>query len=315
VGTYAIIQALWKHWRFAANPIYRFESRRADFAPAARIASRFVRRVWRPAAAVITVVLATIVADFFCAGARILPLSLSTAFFTLCSLIGGGLILVAVMLFAYLWPVAVAVNASGVIVQERERQTWDLLLTTPFDRGELLLAKLASSLRLFNPYGEMLLWVQSFLAVILSVLIVSEFTEEQTGGWVVQVLLLCLALVEFGFGRMQDYALSGLIGLAASLLTTTREAAWASATLLALMLILLRAVLTIAVLASAAPEPFPKLLVLFATGPASAIVTAWPAAIAGLTLILLPLAREGLIRALYVWLVRNLGEAPTRHAA
>lgn len=283
--------------------------------PAAQIAWRFVRRVWRPLAAVAAVVLATTVADFFCSGSRILPLSLSNALLTLCSVIGGGLVLVAVLLFAYLWPLAVAVNTSGIIVQERERQTWDVLLTTPFDRADLLLAKLASSLRLFNPYGEMLLWVQSFLAIILSVVIISDFVQESRSDWPVQIVLLCLALFEFSAGRVQDYVLSGLLGLLASLLATTREAAWATATLLALTLVLLRAAVTIAVMATMTPQSFLKALVLFATGPASAVTLAWTAPVAALALVLLLLAREGLIRALFAWLVRRLGEAPRQNAA
>jgi hypothetical protein len=311
MGTYGIFQTLLNHWKYSTNPIYRAESRHTRLLPGARLTWRFVQRIWRPIAAVVTVVLATTAADFFCSGSRILPLSLSNALLTLFSVVGGGLVLVAVMLFAYLWPVAVAVNASGIVVQERERQTWDLLLTTPFDRADVLLAKLASSLRLFNPYGEMLLWVQSFLAVILSVLIVSSL--PQSGSYLVKIAITALALIEFFAGRVQDYVLSSLLGVMASLLAGTREAAWAMATMLALIPILVRAALTIVVIALMSPQQsFAKFAVLLATGPGSAIVLEWPVPLAALILIALVIVREGLIRLLFRWLVRRLGDAPHR---
>jgi hypothetical protein len=315
MGTFGIIRALFNHWKNQTNPIYRAESRRKSMMPAAQFAWRVVHRVWRPFAAIFGVVLAMTAADFFCSGSRILPLSLTNAFLTLFSVVGGGLVLVAVMVFAYLWPVAVAVNASGIVVQERQRQTWDLLLITPFDRADLLLAKLASSLRLFNPYGEILLWVQSFLAIILSVVIVSDFTLQSRSDWLVQVTLLCLALFEFGVGRVQDYALSSLLGAIASVLLATREAAWTIAMLLALMPVLLRAALTVFVIALMPAQSFAKLAVLFATGPASTVVLAAPPTVAVLALIVLLLVREGLIRLLFDWLVRRLGESPHHTAA
>jgi len=315
MGTYGIFRTLLDHWRYATNPIYRAESRHTKMLPGARFMWSFTYRVWRPFAAIVAVILATTAADFFCSGSRILPLSLSNALLTLFSVVGGGLILLAVLLFAYVWPVAVAVNASGTVVQERERQTWDLLLTTPFDRADVLLAKLASSLRLFNPYAEILLWVQSFLAVILFVVIVN-YLKDVTGPYLVKLLIAVLALVEFGVGRIQDYVLSSLLGMVASLLASTRETAWAIATLLALTPILVRAALTIVVIAlMTSPQSFATLVVLLATGPGSAIVQKTSLPLAVLALIGLLLLREGVIRALFRWMVRRLGDVPHQTAA
>jgi hypothetical protein len=309
MGTYGLLRALWRNWMSPTNPIYRLENQRAASRTVAANAWRFVRRIWRPVVALSGVTLSAVVAEVMCAGGRIPPLSLTRALISICSLIGGGALLLGLVILAYLWPLAVALNASGVIVTEREHQTWDVLLTTPFERADLVLAKLAASLNRFNPYGEMLLWVQSFLVVIVFALVVGQLVQHPDPAQpLVAISLLFLAMIEFAAARFQDYVLGGLIGLLASLLATTRQAAWVGALTAALTMILLRALFTTLILAAMPPRELPILAILFATGPSSAVVLSWSPLAAGVGLIAILLLREGLIRAMFAWLIRHLGE-------
>ncbi len=312
MDTYHFLLTLWRHWTNPTHPVYRADSQHVKLTPSVLIIWKFVRRVWRPVAAIGLVVLMTAIAEFLCGGGRRVPLSLSSALFSLISVVGVGLAFIAVLLLAYLWPLAVAIGASGVIAGERERQTWDVLLTTPFDWADLILAKLAASLRRLNPYGEMLLWVQAFLVAILFVVVLGDFIRDVVSGLtspIFQIALLVAAMIEFVVARAQDYVLSSLIGLIASLLTPNRQTAGAIALMTALALVLVRALLTVLLLAALPPTAPLSLAVLIATGPGSIIALAGNALLGIPVLILMILAREALIRALFGWLVHHMGDA------
>ncbi|GEM_PF-1225242 len=316
MDTYHFLLALWQHWTKPTHPVYRADSKHVKLTPSVLILWKFVQRIWRPVAAVGLVVLMTAIAEFLCGGGRRAPLSFSTALFSLISAVGVSLALIAILLLAYLWPLAVAIGASGVIAGERERQTWDVLLTTPFDWADLILAKLAASLRRLNPYGEMLLWVQAFLVAILFVVVLGDFLRDVVSGVtspVFQIALLVAAMIEFVVARAQDYVLSSLVGLIASLLTPNRQTAGAIALMLALALVLVRALLTLILLAALPPTPPPLLAVLIATGPASVIAMVGNVLLGIPALIVMIVAREALIRAMFGWLVHHMGDATEAH--
>lgn len=312
LDTYHFLLTLWQHWTKPTHPVYCTDSKHVKLTPSVLIIWKFVRRIWRPIAAVGLVVVLTALAELLCTSGRRTPLSLSSAVLSFISVVGVSLALIAVLLLAYLWPLAVAIGASGVIAGERERQTWDVLLTTPFDWADLILAKLAASLRRLNPYGEMLLWVQAFLVAILFVVVLGGFIRDVVNGLTspaLQIALLVAAMIEFVVARAQDYVLSSLIGLIASLLTPNRQTAGAIALMMALALVLARALLTLLVLAALPPTPPPLLAVFIATGPASVIAMAGNALLGIPVLILMIVAREALIRAMFGWLVHHLGDA------
>src|SRR5258708_4813424 len=216
-NTYEILRLLLRYWALQSHPIFRAEDRRQALVPASRLIGQLVRRTWKPVGALGLVVLGLAAADFLCGGSRH---PLASALFSACSLGGGSFILFCILLLTYLWPVTVAVAASGVIAQERERQTWDVLLTTPLEWHEIVLVKLAAALRRFNPYSEIFLWVQAFLLAIIFVLVMGQMTraasDPLTG--LLQLPLVVLTMAEFAIARAQDYALAGLIWRVSSLL-------------------------------------------------------------------------------------------------
>jgi hypothetical protein len=314
VGTYGILRTLRHHWTSPTHPVYRLEDRRIVTAPTMQAVRRSLSRTWRPLAAAGAVVALIVLADFLCSGTRRGSPSLSTAIISMCSVVVVGIFLLGLLVLTYLWPLAVAQAASRVIAGEHERQTWDVLLTTPFDRAELLLVKLASALRSFNPYAEMLLWMQTFLIAIIFVLLAGHFAQ-QPGATALEgtltLLLLILTMAEFAVARLQDYALSSLLGLFTSLLAPTRQTASATALLLASAWVLIRALFTALFLFGLPPVTPAELSILMATGPSSVVTMALPIPVAGLVLLIMPLLREAAIRVLFRWLVNHLGQAPS----
>ncbi len=311
MGTYAIMRMLWRQWTLQSHPIYRYENRHTTLAP--QIVWPVVRRVWRPLSVVGMVIVTMAVAEFLCGGAHFQPLSFVTMASSLCFAAGGIAALSGILILIYVWPLPVAIIASGAIVDERERRTWDMLLTVPIERSDLLLIKLASILNRLNPYAEVFLWVQFFLLAIIFVLVVGLFATNPnvtSADALIELPLLALTMAEFGIARVQDYVMSALIGLVASLLSSTRQAAISIAILLTLAMILARALITaLVVVTIASPSP-PATLILIATGPSSVITLAWPPALAIIGLLTMLFLREGIIRVLFQWLTRHLGEAP-----
>jgi hypothetical protein len=221
-----------------------------------------------------------------------------------------------------LWPLAVSVAASSAIAGEREHQTWDSLLTLPIERTELLLVKLAVALRRLNSYSEILLWVQVFLVMTVFVLVVGEFTrlaETNKFSALIMFPMAFLTMIEFGIARLQDYVLSGLVGLVASLRSSTRQSAGTVAIMLAATMVLIRGLLTgfvlLSVPLSASMSAPPFVAVLVATGPSSVLTIAWPPAVAAVALITMIVLREVVIRVLFGYLVRHMGDAPEASAA
>jgi hypothetical protein len=314
VGTYGILRALQRHWALQNHPVYRLEDRRIVMASIMQAVRHFLLRAWKPLTAVGTVFMAIVVADFLCSGTRRGSPSFSTTVISLCGVVGVGIFLLGLLVLTYLWPVAVAQAASGAIAAEHERRTWDVLLTTPFDRADLLLVKLASALRSFNPYAEMLLWIQTFLVAIIFVLLAGHFAQHPRTTALegtLTVLLLILTVAEFAVARLQDYALSSLLGLTTSLLAPTRQTASAAALLLASGWVLIRALFT-GLLLFGLPSVTPaELSILMTTGPSSVVTMALPIPVAGLVLLVMPLLREVAIRALFRWLVNHLGQVPS----
>src|SRR6185436_4080869 len=115
-STYEILRLLLRYWAMQSHPIFRAEDRHS--APSAsRLIAQFARRTWKPIGAVGVVIVGLAAADFLCGGTKH---PLASALFSACLLGGGSFILFCVLLLTYLWPVTVAVAASGVIAQERE---------------------------------------------------------------------------------------------------------------------------------------------------------------------------------------------------
>lgn len=313
MNTWTIIERLWRHWRQPTHPVYRADSARSAVPPGIRhLLGRIVRKTWRPLGMASIALVMLMAADFLCRAGRRSTGSISAIIFSILTVgIGGGFVL-GLLLLIYMWPIAVAVSSSTAIAEERERQTWDVLLTAPFDWSDLLLAKLGASLRHFHRYTEAILWVHGFLVAVVLVLALSESSRQIPGGLSpIRLLVLIVVLVDFIFARAQSYVLAALSGLTASLLAPTRQSAGAIALLISAVMVLFEALFAALVIATD-PRPalatsIPGLLLSFITRPLTNIVIYWDPAIAVAVIIAGMLLREAIIVVLWRWLVQNLG--------
>jgi len=306
LGTIGILRLLLHNWS-AQSPIYKIEERHVATLSTRQLIRYVIQRIWKPAGAVIGVAIVIAVAQFLCGTQR---QSLNIAL--TCTAGGAAVVLIAISLVAYVWPVFIAVSASRVIAVEREHRTWDILLTTPYEWRDLMMAKLAAALHGFNAYSGAFFYMQIFLvAVIVAIVIGQSQLLASTRGVVtpaLALLMILLAVTEFVIGRVQDYVMAGLIGLLASLLVPTRQSAATFALMGSLAMVLIRALLTAFFIALLPAMTVPTLLLLLPIGPSSAVVFALPLPLVLAFLTALVLIREGAIRLIFRWLLIHLAD-------
>ncbi len=305
MNTYRLLQALRNHWDHPVNPIYRAELRHMPAWDSADIDRRSGQLVRVGGLLIGGLVLIT--------GARALTnvpglVMLSDMLLQATCLSAGGVLLVLLVLLTFLWPIMVALATSDTIVRERERRTWSALLVTPFDWGDLLTAKLASALQWLNRPFTFVWWIQGLLLLLVGVLVFGPVERLESSFSPVIVLILALvAGAQFGIARLQDYSSACVIGLAASIAAESRQMAWTFALIGVVTMVLMRLALA-ALLLSLLSIPSPQaLILLLATGPTAEIALGVPLPLAVVLLILLPLAREVMIRFGYQWVVGQLG--------
>ena len=277
MGTVGILRSLRTYWKNANHPLYRRQEP-PQFVPPANQSNEPVRL------------------------SRIILVSMLLIAGTLCSIAGffGLLLLIGIVLF--LWPILVTLPTSSIIAGEREARTWDILLMTPFDWQDLLLAKTASRLRDRQPFMFVFLWI---LGNITLIALTTSPNSISGGGSVTQTLgigetLTCLMLpFLIGFmylTGMQEYVIAALVGLLISLFAPGKELARAAAALFALGLAVANALLVALIVQNAGNILSPLPLTL-----------RW--VIAGVTLGLILLLRETAIILMFRYLSRHLGDS------
>ncbi|MBX3064439.1 MAG: hypothetical protein U0528_08220 [Anaerolineae bacterium] len=308
LGTLGILRKLFYHWELpTTHPVYRYYDRGLDATIASFQALRRRlpdRRWWWIGGVVIAV---WVLFNVF-SRAQWGTFISATCGFVL------ALPLLAAVLSLYFLPAIVALLSSSLIVAERERQTWDLLLTTPLSWDDLLLARLARLLRGIASTREFIPGIYLILAGLACLFAIVTLADRQSGpiGEWLEWLVIALVPLQFVVERVQDFVLASLIGLTASLLAPNRQVAAAAAMLSMLAWLILRGVIIAVIIRLLPPQTFGGVLILLLTGPASALSMALPVGSAILCLLLLPIAYEVAIRLLFRWLVRHLGEGGVR---
>ncbi|HVO71151.1 MAG TPA: ABC transporter permease subunit [Aggregatilineaceae bacterium] len=311
MGTWAIFRSLWKFWNSPNFPLYLYQEGRHTIIETPWIAdlNALLKRMVRPFLLCVGGAIALVAFLSLCGFASYFN---SIPMFSLCFGIVAAIFLFIVILVIFLWPVPVAIAASGSIADDREHLTWELLLATPIERSDILLAKLAHSQRQINAYAELLFWVQGLLVVLIFILIIAKLGETRHMGLIEGLLTLFLivfSMFEFGTARLQDYILAGLIGVGASLLAGSRQAALLMAFMGAIALVLLRGLITVVLMQMIPGQQVPPAqMIFFATGPSSLVVLTLPSILALAVLVAMPVLRELAIRAGFRWLVNHMGE-------
>jgi len=305
MGTYALLTTLWRHWKRPVHPVYQVETRYGPPWQPFHL-ERYSGWILRLLLWIVGLTLAAIVARILTDQA--LFLALSNGLLQLECLSGRIVLALGLFVLTLLWPIAIAVGASGAIVRDREHRTWSALLTTPIDWNELVMVKLASALRWFDRPFQVLFWVQSVLAMITLIVAAEQLDRlSQNASPFVAFLVTLIAVAQFAIGRVQDYATACFIGLIASLESETRQTASVVALMGGMGMVVTRLLITGAILL-AFPIPSPQTgILLLTTGPTTAIVLVFPLPVIVVVLIGIPLVREWLLRMGYRWALTRLG--------
>ena len=308
MGTYSLLVALNTHWKRPVHPVYIIETR---YGPPWRgfesAWARYSRGFGNALLIVVALALLTTVAHILTD--QSIFFLISNALLQALVLLFGGLVTLLLIMLTWLWPIIVADAASGVIVRDREQRTLTALLTTPIPWADLLMIKLASTLRWYNRPMQMLFWVQTLLMTIGLIIAAGQMERlAGVGSPLLAILITALAGAQFAIGRIQDYAMACLLGVAVSIHSETRQTSSAFAILGGLSLVIGRIIWT-GVLLTQYPVSSPQAAtVLLATGPTTAIILISPTPVILMFLVGVPLIREIMIRVGYRWVLAHLGK-------
>lgn len=309
MGTYGMMRAMMRLWRLpSAHPVFKVLGERLDTPfPALTAFSNVLwrRRGWMLAGVVLIVVLMA---------AQILVAAQWRSFVTAtCAIVILIPALIAVICI-YCLPALMAVRSSAISVAARERQTWDVLLSTALAWDELVLAWVARLMRNANPLSDALVVVYGTLAALAALFAIVTFAETYSGtiGEVLEWVVLFLVPLQYLIERVQDFILAILIGLAVSLIAPSRHVAATIALCVVLALLMLRTLFTVSLIAALPSQTPSGAVVMMLTGPSSALAVSQPVALALVALVGLPLLNEIVIRWLFRWLLRNLGDHSIR---
>ncbi len=214
-------------------------------------------------------------------------------------------VVIPIFLLGVTWPSLAAFLVSPLILRQRERRSWDPVLSTPYPRQGILTGVIATSLSGFESLLQLVVLVQGAMAVVAT-LHALRLGAIGIGSW-----LCCAAvplmLVLFVIERAQETALAFLMGVAASYLARSWPVAATSAVIvgLAMRLIHLWLVVLLALMVDPSQTEAVFRDALFMGSTVVMFRFSWPVAL------LTPLAfialRELIFRGLLMWMLGEMG--------
>ena len=228
VGTFAILSQLWRYANTPRHPLVRFEIRHQSIWVGYAIMARRIYG-WTVRIGLLIIVVGTAMEVFF--QARIsfmLTLFMIMLPLTGLALLGGlGLALI-------LWQIPLSLAGSGMIVHERTAHTWDILLVTPLPRTDILLSKLSVGLSRLQTFITLATLLQSVPLIVL----LGQVSNQGKGAGA--LLLISVMSLLFIVDRAQQFTLSSLLGLTASVLADSWPVAIVGSVALGTVLWMLR---------------------------------------------------------------------------
>lgn len=304
MGTLGILKALRGYVLRSSHPIYRAES---VYAPPVSLNQTLKRY-----AHLKNVLFIALIALALLSCLETLPGNWNWFFWLFC-FSGLGLPFLGIVSILYLLPLAVAVSASRTIAREREAQTWDTLLTTPMEWSDIILAKLAASMNRYEALLQAVPWVNLLMGSLTFLMVSSHIAHtDNPGNLSLETLqwgVAFMATIAFVIERHQDYVLANLIGASTALAANNPQTASINALGGMIGFMLLRGLLIAGLVFFAIqPRSMPELVILIMSGPSSTIAVGLPLLLAALSLVILPIAHEIVIRRMFRHLVAHLGE-------
>lgn len=302
VGTIGLVARFRLHWQTESHPLYRFQviplDQLLNVAPLVRWVKR--NRLWFVVGilAVLTWLVLQIV--FRAQWGWFLAMVCGA---------GTALPILAIFGVIYCLPVVVAVVSSGLVIAERERQTWDILLSLPMEWGDLVLARLARLLKYINPFEPILIVINLGIAGLTFLFVVVRYAapNAQVGEALLAWIVIFVGPIHFLVERLQDFLLACIIGLIASLIAPSRQVAAVTALFGMGAWLLARGIAIAALITIGAPFRLNNSLMTLISGFSGTIIMTLPVWLSLILLIMTAVAYDLVIRLLFHWVRHHLG--------
>lgn len=299
LGTWLIVRRLWIYANWPNHPLVRRELER-ESPWVQRLAE--ARRLYRYIAW--TLLGITLVTTLFEAFTHSQVSFLTVMLMVTLPLLGLAF-LSGIIVLAVGWTILLTIAGSALIVRERIARTWDILLTTPVPRTELLLSRLSVGLMRQQSFLTAAILCQFVPLIILVGGLARQYQHGPGGLEVLAMVILTIAL--FIIDRAQQIALNGLLGLVASLVADSWAMAMVGAVALGAISWLAHAAIAFGLTLVIAGSSALDAAQVFVIGLPS-LITAPGAPRLGVLLVAgLLVGQELVVRRLFAWLVQNMG--------
>jgi hypothetical protein len=219
------------------------------------------------------------------------------------------LLLIVGGLLSLCWTVPLALLAGRSISHEREGRTWEMLVLTPYDTSDILLARAAASIRNVWTLVMGLVSFGVIMALFFGSPVIASMAVQINRSVVIGVLLMIVGMVAMVYERQQEIALAVVIGIVVSLRTDSQRMAELAGLAGGFLIRVLQLVVTFLCVP---PEPLlsqQNILTLNVVAGSATLLAVIPMLNALLFIGLIVGVREVLIRGLYRWAVRHAGGA------
>lgn len=227
------------------------------------------------------------------------------------------LILLVPLLLLWMW--LLGMTLGPVVVQERQNHTWETLLTTPLSTETILLGKAGGAMWWLRHLMRLMSGVLMLMALgvgVSSLVLVpsswgtNSYSQLPTGLFCgLTTILPLVSAILFVLDRMQQFVLTALAALAASVSSTTVRGSmtWAS---VAAMVVWLLDILAAALLMAVQPDfgvrnAGSNMLMISTLGPMIGYLTKLPIVPMVLCMLGTMLIRELAVRRLWIWTVQR----------
>ncbi len=299
MGTWLIVRRLWMYANWSNHLLVRRELQQESpwLQPMARARQVYRYIVW---VSLGILIVATVLEAF-----EHSQVSFLTTMLMIALPVAGLAFLSGIIVLAVGWTIVLTLAGSTIIVRERVARTWDMLLTTPIPRAELLLAKLAVGMMRQQSFLTAAVLCQ-FVPLIILIGQVGHQYERKANG-VEGLVIVLLAIGLFVFERLQQIALNGLLGLTASLIADSWALAVIGAAALGAVSWLAHVVLTFGLTVAIAGEGGFDIGQTLVIGVPSLILAPGSPPIGVALVFGLLIVQELIVRRLFTWLIGHIG--------
>jgi hypothetical protein len=205
------------------------------------------------------------------------------------------------------WTIPIAALAGQGISHERVLQTWDTLRTTPYSTDVILLAKAAADIRFV--WGNVVTTV--LISIFMAFALIATTVMAISQSFLMGIILIAITVIMVAIERVQEVALSVVLGISASLVSSS-SGSYRLSFLLGLLggvvMRLIQLMIVIGLATLFAPSLLPQFSFLSTIVGTSVLVAIAPGLLSLSIIVCMIGLREILIQRLFGWAVQHTHE-------